>query len=493
MKKITNILLTKDYKYLSDYYTELPGRCLLNKGVTGCGGTTVELTSKRNSIILVPNINLIKSKQQAFPNIIPLYGDISDKLFLQILGAAKGYKKIVSTYDGLKRLLWLVKDYADWFLLVDEYHILFNLYSFRNEAIMGILNNYKDFKNYCFMTATPLKEENILDELQDLDIINIDWTWKTKIKLNIKETAYTNKTLVGEIKNCLDADYNLHIFLNSVNTIRQIIKLMPDLDNYRTVCGKESKRKNGQIKAVDITDPVKKINFYTSTAFEGVDIYDKQGKTIIISDTSISTTMFDISTLLVQICGRLRDSIYKDEILFIVNVFNNRYLNLTQEEFNADVEEKIKLAKAKEKAFNEGVEDFRKFEILTFTEDDYNYYINMKHAKLFYDNNLKKVDVNNYYILKIYTSSVSVLKEINNTPDLYSEQISVGIPTPLLKGIKPHIYYTLEDLEPILVPNFEDNKIPFSTRSLNEQLGMYFDKKRRQVDGIRSTYYYFKF
>jgi len=42
-------------KFLSDEFSKIPSRCLFNKGITGCGGTTLEIESKRNSIILVPN------------------------------------------------------------------------------------------------------------------------------------------------------------------------------------------------------------------------------------------------------------------------------------------------------------------------------------------------------------------------------------------------------------------------------------------------------
>lgn len=48
--------------YLNQVIKELPSHCLLNKGITGCGGTTVELESKRDSIILCPTRNLVTSK-----------------------------------------------------------------------------------------------------------------------------------------------------------------------------------------------------------------------------------------------------------------------------------------------------------------------------------------------------------------------------------------------------------------------------------------------
>ena len=62
--------------YLSDVITELPSNCLFNKGITGCGGTTLEIESKRNSLILVPTINLVINKTAAYKNLIGVYGDI---------------------------------------------------------------------------------------------------------------------------------------------------------------------------------------------------------------------------------------------------------------------------------------------------------------------------------------------------------------------------------------------------------------------------------
>lgn len=51
-----------DSRFLSEVMTELPSNVLLNKGITGCGGTYVELNSKRNSLVLVPTIELAKNK-----------------------------------------------------------------------------------------------------------------------------------------------------------------------------------------------------------------------------------------------------------------------------------------------------------------------------------------------------------------------------------------------------------------------------------------------
>ena len=54
--KTTEMTVPSMYRYLSERMEYLPGDCILDKGMCGCGGTTLELTSKRNSLILVPTI-----------------------------------------------------------------------------------------------------------------------------------------------------------------------------------------------------------------------------------------------------------------------------------------------------------------------------------------------------------------------------------------------------------------------------------------------------
>ena len=55
------ITLTKG-QYLSDIMKEIPSDCILSKKIPGCGATTLELNTDRNSIIIVPNVPVILSK-----------------------------------------------------------------------------------------------------------------------------------------------------------------------------------------------------------------------------------------------------------------------------------------------------------------------------------------------------------------------------------------------------------------------------------------------
>ena len=479
--------------YLSDIYTELPSNCLLNKGITGCGGTTVELKSNRNSIILCPTINLVLNKSDQTPLSLGVYGDIKESDILKYIQLPI-YKKIIATYDALPKLIRTIGNsiFTDYFLLIDEYHILFNSYLFRYDAISFILNNFNRFKNFCFMTATPLTENTILTELKEIPKINLEWEKAVPVKVTVIDTRYIIKQLLIEINKC--KDYNLHIFINSVKTINQIIKQLKP-NSFRTVCSKEISLKNKLCNPVDINSPIKQINFYTSTAFEGVDIYDPIGKSIIISDSNISTTLFDISTLLIQICGRLRDSIYKDEILFIVNTNTHKYLKFINDNaFFNEVNKNITLGKEQETVFNNSTDLYREGAIKKYNiESDSLLYLVKENNKIKYSDNLKNIDCNNYKIVtKVFNSSINVLKEINNTSLLKTTSIEYTNDELLyLNNINTKQIYSYEELKLLLEETFNRLGINFNGLTLKNKLGRIYTKFVKCKDKKEITYYKF--
>jgi hypothetical protein len=430
MKNVTNIKIPKSMRYLSEFIKELPSNCLINKGVTGCGGTTVELNSLRNSIICVPNISLILSKTKDYPEYFPAYGDFTKSDVINYLNLDYKYKKIIITYDSLSKLLKMFSNnseinpnFTSYFLLIDEYHILFNQYNFRYSAVRSVLDNFKLFDDYCFMSATPLSKLNILEELEHTPIINYVWGNSVPVNISILETNYISRRLQEEMSIAFSKGYNLHIFFNSLKTVVDIVKKL-ELSNYRIVCSKYNskvKYNKDKINYQDITSKVYKFNFYTASCFEGADIYDKVGKTIIISDSNIASTMYDISTLIVQICGRLRDSIYKDEIKFIVNTNTNRYYRFKSEvDFKNYVKEKIRLGNDIVKRFNNYTNPITiKAELLRYHDKIFymsEFYIVKQDNKLILDLNLEKADIhNNLIVQKIYNNVINVIKEINNT------------------------------------------------------------------------------
>ena len=141
---------------------------------------------------------------------------------------------------------------------------------------------------------------------------------------------------------------NYHIFINSVEDIARIILgagLTPD--NTKVVCSSsEGRRERNEDKLPygftigKAGDDPKTINFYTSTCFEGQDIFDEVGETIIVSDALKRQTMMDISTSFIQIAGRIRNSRYKNRITQIFS--NSRYRRgISAEEYERETLEKL--------------------------------------------------------------------------------------------------------------------------------------------------------
>lgn len=46
-------------QYLSDVMNEIPSNCILSKRIPGCGATTLELETQRNSIIVVDRKSVV--------------------------------------------------------------------------------------------------------------------------------------------------------------------------------------------------------------------------------------------------------------------------------------------------------------------------------------------------------------------------------------------------------------------------------------------------
>lgn len=171
-KKI--IYAPENKEYLDEFMTELPVNCLFDKGKTGCGGTTIAIENDIDTIIAMPYVSVIKNKQEQHKNLFGIYQGINKDEILDYLQTHQK-KKIAVTYDKLDFLIELLQanalnPYRDFFLLVDEWHILFNSYAFRNEAIKKVLYQSRKFDRVTYMTATPIEEEFILDELKDLPI-----------------------------------------------------------------------------------------------------------------------------------------------------------------------------------------------------------------------------------------------------------------------------------------------------------------------------------
>lgn len=213
--------------------------------------------------------------------------------------------------------------------------------------------------------------------------------------------------------------YNLHIFVNSVDFIAKIIdsiKLAPEV--VKIVCStsgdskQENQRKLGSSYSISQpSDPVKKINFYTSTCFEGCDIYDENGVTFIVSDGRKAHTLLDISTLFTQICGRIRNSRYKTQIIHVYST--TKYSKtVTLNEFIRATKKTLSEAEDYAAEINSLSEATR---IKTLSKIPYinEQYVRIEDNRLVVDKNLANMDIVNFKISRhIYATYVNLTDEL---------------------------------------------------------------------------------
>ena len=430
-------------KYLSEVINELPPNTMFNKGKTGCGGTELELKAKRHSIIVVPYIGLINCKcENKDFHLMGVYSGIQDKDIIAYLNNTEiKYKKIMVTYNSIDRVVRCINKYSDFqiggvpanaerdfFLLIDEYHLLFNQYDFRNDSITNLLKVFPRFDKVTFMTATPIEQEFMLEELKHFPITKVVWEDVPELNVRLVETKSTINTAVRIIKQRIDNKSfgNIHLFVNSVITIAKIIKacgLHPDIVKIICADKPENQQKLGSVHKIskDLKTP-KLINFYTATAFEGVDIFDKEGKTFILSDGKLAHTLIDISTLFIQICGRIRDSHYNNEITHIYSKshrYNGR--DMTYEEYKDFTEEQMKeelkfvcYLNNDMDATGDNVKHKDRAIEKVLSGNSGNVYLKVDdNKKVYFDTNRVKVDRMNFKISNCYRNSGNLVKFYN--------------------------------------------------------------------------------
>jgi hypothetical protein len=409
MNKIT---IPSGTKYLSDIMKELPINCLFDKGRVGCGGTTLALTNDKPYVIVVPFISLIESKVAQHSTLLGVTGTTTSNELKKYLQEAE-VPKIMVTYDSLPKVMKCISP-SKFNLLVDEYHLLFTQYSFRGDsAIKGVLKHYSEFKEYCFMTATVLEEEFILDELSTLPIVVAEWEDVREVVVNsIQCTGSISQTVINIIRNFITGkvEGNAYIFVNSVDFIKELVKAC-DLNNTnaRAIWGKSNKKETGLNRGFSIDLP-KKINLLTSTCFEGVDFYDEEGKIFIISDGMKAHTLTDISTSFQQIAGRIRNTKYWEQInhLFSTTKYCHK---LNYGDYKKVVEKAIIEDERNIEEYNRLSESARiKINIEVNTN-----YINKVDNKFIFDSNKVKIDLHNFKVTKsLYSLRINVSNELKS-------------------------------------------------------------------------------
>jgi len=390
----TKIIETGNANYLSeiDGFTDLPTNYRFNKVLTGCGGTTVALTNDIPYVLCMPFVSLIKNKvewcNEHDITALPIYGRSATTTDIEEFEG----NKILVTYDSLHKVVdALDSRVQNYKILVDEYHLLINSGAFRYKAVNEVLKYYKEFGEHVFMTATPVKFNCLPKVLQQVPEVTAKWNNLEMVTLDYSVLDHSQLyPVVANIAN----DYitgknqgNAYFFINSlqgiIDTIGYLKKLEVTNDDVRIVCS-NSEDNNIKLKGTigskyvigSLSDFPKKLNFITSTAFEGSDLHDSEGFTYIISDGRKAHTKYDIMTTIPQIIGRNRDATGKNKNWAKVIYSPSPYCELEEAVFVEKVKKNLKEAeKTVQSYYDQSDENVKKYMLKGIIKEDSTYLV----------------------------------------------------------------------------------------------------------------------
>lgn len=342
--------------YLSEILTEIPNNAFIDKGRCGIGGTTLEIKNEnRCSLITGPTRAVLKAKEIEHEKLFIVDGNVSDKAIEQQLALRVSSQKIMSTPEGIKRIMKAAKKQAmldemlhNWFFLLDECH------SFICECFrLNILQPFEwfwRFDNKAVISATPYYFSDM--RFNQFDHHKIRFTSPVGT-VKLIDSVSSIATLLDFIRKCHEQEAPVFIFINSVRLIVDIIKRAGLTDCSIFVADDEdgvNMVKLGELSKFyqyhPCAESYSKFNFFSSKYFEGWDLVQENATIIVMSDVHIPHSRVSVSLKLVQAAGRLRvgKGVERPTIYHITNHFHNKTFRKSLEEFTDEYYQEAELA-----------------------------------------------------------------------------------------------------------------------------------------------------
>lgn len=321
------MITLKEGQYLSDVMNEIPSNCILSKRIPGCGATTLELDTNRSSIIVVPNVPVIVSKCNKYPNVLGVYekvtvGDIYNYIkknrTRKIMTTPESFCKVKSACEKCR-----INIYADFFLLMDECHQLIKDVDYRIDIVMP-MNDFFRFNRKALVSATPIGFSDPRFEENHFEIIEITADYDYRQDITVTHTYNITKAVGQYLEN---HNETVCFFLNSVVEIYSLMNHFDILKDSSVYCAPKSRSKlkheygftNAHTEWSAGT--MKKYNFFTGRFYTAFDLeLDYKPDLVMITDPyNAKYSMLDVDTDCIQICGRFRNGINSATHIYRVN------------------------------------------------------------------------------------------------------------------------------------------------------------------------------
>ena len=311
-------------QYLSDVMNEIPSNCILSKRIPGCGATTLELETQRNSIIVVPNVPVIKSKCGKYSNLLGVYEDVTTDKIRNYLTNNRLHKIMTTpeSFGKVKAACSSIDIYNHFFLLMDECHQLIKDVDYRTDIVLP-MNDFFRFKGKALVSATPIGFSD--PRFTEFETVEVSADYDYRQEITVKHTYNTNKAISEYLGNHTEG--TVCFFVNSVVMIYSIMKQFDILEDSTVYCAPKSRLKLKNEYSFDnayndwSADTMKKYNFFTGRFFTAFDLdLPYQPDLVMVTDPYISEyTILDIDTDCIQICGRFRNGIKSATHIYRVN------------------------------------------------------------------------------------------------------------------------------------------------------------------------------
>lgn len=355
-------------QYLTEVLPEIPTNTILYKKLTGLGATYGELKADRDSIILEPNVPVIKGKckdpKHTKDNLMGVYENVTVDSIVKYLQASKEkHIKLLSTPESFSKIKAAFEEidrdiYSTCYLLFDECHKIVKDVDYR-ENITLPFDDFFMFENKGLVSATPLDFTDPRFFKQKFQIMEIQPNFEYAQPLNL---YHTNNVLQELKKRISNTEKPIFLFINSTETIYSIMDKLDILEQSTVFCAYNSVKNLKDKKfnqAYSDWDAAKmnKYNFLTSRFFNALDIeLDFQPEVFIVTDVTMATqSIIDPFTDSIQIIGRFRNGIAsashitntdykfqvrsKAQLQFRINVFEENYKMLKAYYDNATSDE----------------------------------------------------------------------------------------------------------------------------------------------------------
>ena len=356
-------------QYLTEVLPQIPTNTILYKKLTGLGATYGELKANRNSIILEPNVPVIKGKckdpKHKNDNLFGVYENVTVEKIVKYLQASKEkHIKLLSTPESFSKIKTAFEEldmdiYSTCYLLFDECHKIVKDVDYREDITLPF-DDFFMFDNKGLVSATPLDFTDPRFFKQRFQIMEVQPMFDYAQPINI----YHTNNVLQELKKRLGKATNnpIFLFINSTETIYSIMQKLDILEQSTVFCASNSvtslKEKKFATAYSDWNaDKMRRFNFLTSRFFNALDIeLDFRPEVFIVTDTTMATqSMVDPFTDTIQIIGRFRNGIAsanhitntdynfsvrsKAQVQYMIGVFEQVYEMMKTYHNNATIDE----------------------------------------------------------------------------------------------------------------------------------------------------------